>query len=85
MHGSLSKGSVARVKQPCEKDCPERSPECHGKCERYKAFQAERMRQYELNAQKAIVNEPSKWRMDNYYRAAIDRKKGLRHSGTGGT
>ena len=25
----------------CEKDCPDRSAGCHGKCERYKAFRAE--------------------------------------------
>lgn len=26
---------------PCM-GCPDRTPECHGQCERYKAFQAER-------------------------------------------
>lgn len=35
------------VKNPCAKDCPDRSPTCHGECERYAAFAAhcERMRQ----------------------------------------
>lgn len=29
------------MKVPC-KDCPDRSPECHGKCERYQEYCAER-------------------------------------------
>jgi len=29
-----------KVQAPC-KGCEDRNPECHGKCERYKAFQAE--------------------------------------------
>ena len=27
---------------PCAKDCPDRSPTCHGSCERYAAFAAYR-------------------------------------------
>lgn len=27
----------------CDKDCPDRSATCHGECEKYQAFEAERL------------------------------------------
>lgn len=32
---------LTTVKPVCEKDCPDRNWDCHGKCEKYKAFRAE--------------------------------------------
>ena len=32
---------------PCFPDCPERSSECHGKCEKYLAYRAKKDRQLE--------------------------------------
>lgn len=29
------------MKQPCERDCPNRSVTCHSECEKYKAFTEE--------------------------------------------
>lgn len=34
------------MKQPCAKDCPERTEDCHATCERYKAFAADRLEKY---------------------------------------
>ncbi len=28
------------VKNPCVKECPDRSPTCHGECEKYMAYAA---------------------------------------------
>ena len=36
------------AKQPCKRDCPERSGECHASCERWKKYEAERNSEYEL-------------------------------------
>jgi hypothetical protein len=30
------------MENPCKKDCPRRSPTCHGKCEKYLDFSRER-------------------------------------------
>ena len=32
---------ISTVKPTCGKDCPDRSWDCHGKCEKYKAYRAE--------------------------------------------
>ena len=32
---------MGSLRAPC-KDCPDRHPECHGRCEKYLAFRAER-------------------------------------------
>lgn len=47
---------LGRKKTNCCYECPDRTPECHGSCERYKAYRAEIdaknaecMRKYELN------------------------------------
>lgn len=73
---------MAGVKQPCPRDCPERSAECHGQCERYKAYQAEKMKQYEQNAQNAVIYADSKWKLDNCKNKALC--KGHWHRSHGG-
>jgi hypothetical protein len=35
------------MKNPCEKNCPNRSPTCHGKCEKYQLFFKERIKENE--------------------------------------
>ena len=30
------------MKSPCEKNCPDRSPTCHGECEKYLEYYAHR-------------------------------------------
>ena len=32
------------MKTICDPECPDRSPTCHGECERYKTYEAERIR-----------------------------------------
>ena len=36
----------AEMKQPCDRDCPNRSATCHGTCEAYLAFERERNASY---------------------------------------
>lgn len=52
---------------PCKPDCPDRSPTCHGTCERYAAFaakveaeRAERQRQADIDSGQ-IVNRERFW------------------------
>ena len=40
------------LKNPCTQGCPERTPECHGTCERYAAFRAAREQVYAERAAK---------------------------------
>ena len=40
------------LKNPCAQGCPERTPECHGTCERYAAFRAAREQVYAERAAK---------------------------------
>ena len=43
------------MKQPCELHCPDRSPECHGKCEKWLEYEKERNKAYiERNKEKEI-------------------------------
>lgn len=35
------------MNNPCVKDCPRRSPACHGSCEKYAAFAEERRQIYD--------------------------------------
>ena len=35
------------MKNPCGRDCPDRSETCHGACEKYKAWKAENDQQRE--------------------------------------
>lgn len=35
------------MENPCRKDCPDRSPVCHGKCDKYLAFSKERQAENE--------------------------------------
>lgn len=38
------------MKQPCRKDCPDRSGECHAVCEKYREFEKARNAEYEKKA-----------------------------------
>ena len=58
---------------PCKKDCPERSADCHGKCQRYKDWRVvqDARNEAERNANKAryTLNEDKKrelWRKKRY-------------------
>lgn len=37
------------MKNPCVKDCPERSAECKLICQRWKGYEKEKFKQYEEN------------------------------------
>lgn len=52
------------MKQPCDKNCPDRQCRCAESCERWKEYTAKRNKQYLVNAIVAIYrcNEPKKKR-----------------------
>lgn len=35
------------IKQPCQKNCPDRNAECHAKCEKWLVYEEERNKEYE--------------------------------------
>lgn len=43
---------------PC-KDCPDRTIECHGQCERYKAFRKEREKEYAWRHEQYVLDIPT--------------------------
>lgn len=43
---------------PCM-DCPDRVVGCHGRCERYKAFQAEREKEYARRHDQYVMDIPT--------------------------
>lgn len=46
------------MSSPC-KDCPDRILGCHGRCERYKAFRAEREKEYAWRHEQYVMDTPS--------------------------
>lgn len=40
-----------RPKQPCKKDCPDRSGECHGICKKWLEYEKARNEYYQLRAE----------------------------------
>lgn len=52
MPATLSKSNMltGRPSPPCKKDCPNRSPSCHGQCDAYIAYEKERNAIYEQRA-----------------------------------
>lgn len=43
---------------PCM-NCPDRMVGCHGRCERYKAFRAERENEYALRHERYVMDIPA--------------------------
>mgnify|MGYP007022101411 CR=1 FL=1 len=60
---------MPRLKVPC-KDCSERQPHCHGKCEKYKQFQEDSAKNKE-EYHKSLI-----W--DKYHEAQVKKLKGKR-------
>ena len=54
---------------PCVKDCPDRTPTCHGKCEKYKAYAAWR------------AEERKKWAEERKKRAEEARIRNIMNAG----
>ena len=38
---AMERLNISAIKSVCKPDCPDRSWDCHGKCEKYKAYRAE--------------------------------------------
>lgn len=51
--------------------CPDRSPECHGRCERYKAFQEEKRKEYALKVEENEKNTPTDSKTRGLRRALV--------------
>ncbi len=45
------------IKNPCAKDCPGRSAECHASCKQYAEYRADRDRQIEERKMQAVIND----------------------------
>ena len=58
---------------PCVKDCPDRTPTCHGKCEKYKAYAAWRAEERKKRAEEARIRN-----IMNAGKARMFRKKQIR-------
>ena len=43
------------VKQPCTKECPDRSAECHSKCDKWLEYEKARNAEYERTAKKKQI------------------------------
>ena len=48
------------MKNPCQRDCPDRSPTCHQKCEAYLAFFEYRQRENEQRYKKNRMDYESR-------------------------
>lgn len=52
---------ISSVKIVCKPDCPDRSHDCHGQCEKYKAYRAEcdkeMQERFQKNKYRREVNE----------------------------
>lgn len=46
---------MARVNQPCAKDCPDRKAGCHASCERWAAYEKERNEEYKKRLLETVV------------------------------
>ncbi len=61
------------VPNPCTKDCPKRSPTCHGECEEYLAFFEERQRINQERHRMNAVN--SNVIVDRAIKCALEAKR----------
>lgn len=43
---------------PCM-DCPDRAVGCHGRCEQYKAFRAEKEKEYAFRHEQYVIDMPT--------------------------
>lgn len=56
------------MKNPCTKDCPDRTPDCHCDCERYIRFAKNRREYLDHKRQQNVLN-------DYYYDRCAERNK----------
>lgn len=61
------------MEQPCRKDCPERSADCHAVCEKYREFERARNAEYDkrkaqIETESAMYDSIDRIRMRNYRR-----------------
>lgn len=61
------------MKQPCAKDCPDRSPECHSVCEKYLAYNEQnsidRDRRLAESRAQVVLSDMSVKRSNRYQRS----------------
>lgn len=63
-----------KVQAPCM-GCEDRNPECHGKCEKYAAYRAEREKEYAHRAEAATLGADSDWKRRNERRKLLQGKR----------
>ena len=67
------------MKSPCARDCPDRSPTCHGECQKYLDFYNQRREEVK---QRIIKYKAVDYHADNVLKCR--KKKGLKTGKTGG-
>lgn len=67
------------MKQPCAKDCPDRSGDCHAKCDRWAVWERERNKGYAIASQRkqleSDMREVERRRKRNLATGKMFRKK----------
>lgn len=59
------------MKNPCKKDCPDRSSTCHAECEKYLAFHEHNKREHAKNLMQSRIN-------DYIQKEIVKSKKGVK-------
>lgn len=63
-------------KTPCVKDCPDRQPGCHAKCEKYLAWKAEREELLQkIHKDSTLLDGKRKQRDRYYYRMKYQKRR----------
>ena len=62
------------MRQPCKRECPEREVGCHGKCEKWQAYEAWKAEEYKRRYEDS-VNCNSQAAKDSERRLLIQRWK----------
>ena len=62
-------------KTPCVKDCPDRTPGCHAKCEKYLAWKAEREELLERMYKDSVYLDGKKKQRDRFFYRMKNKKR----------
>lgn len=60
----------------CRRDCPGRSAECRLTCEKYKAYRAEKLKEYDRRVRAIESNPLSRAKIQNSKKKAKDKMRG---------
>lgn len=67
------------ITHPCVKDCADRCAGCHASCEKYLAYERQKLEEYAERARKSDINNNTTARNAMYREADRMRRAGRRH------